>query len=675
MDIVKNGALPPPLRGTLLRYHISGNMTQSVPSTGAEAIDSWTFEELFSLAHFDTDDRAAFDKGGELMVHGGGWQSWSAGWELAGRENLPRKLALYPELLKQINRDGECPPPEGHKKDWITGHFIAYIRSGDRYLCIASAEGSGEPPEGCLPPESCLPPEGCLPPESCLPPVGLYINRKKRIVQAEIFAPGKIWLPNEKAAELYIFIARGFFNFKDALKKLYHQEENFASIDFLRVSPGESLAACCKNIPGGYESWYNHYTNINEDLILEDLDGLAKTENLLKLRYISRKKPLVFQIDDGWEKAVGEWDIDPLRFPGGLKPLAEKIESAGMIPGLWLAPFLVTRRSRIFREKPEWLLRALPREISPRHRPSNQLVAAGFNPLWDKQFYCLDISRQDVLNYLEELMDKVINQWGFRYIKLDFLYAGFFFGAFTWGLCPQASPQGSPYEHYEKACAILTSRKKTASGLPVAYLGCGVPLGPSHRHFPLSRIGADTREEWDWKAAKLLGYMGRPSAWINLRDTIGRSFLDGTVYLNDPDVVFLRSKNCTLSENEKELIALVNFLLAGQIMFSDDPLHLDEKDLAITGRINLLYEKLEDDEYGAVRIDKDVFRLESRSGKISGIINLQNRRWALKKTKEPELWQKLQAPSLLVDHRLGGKSSGNPEKIFFEKHSISIGRS
>ncbi|GHU76420.1 hypothetical protein FACS189461_3970 [Spirochaetia bacterium] len=650
MDIVKSAAqsaLPPPRCGTTLRYHVSGD---EAPSAGASTIDVWTFEELFSLARFDTDDSAAFSGGGELMVHGGGWQSWSAGWELAERENLPRKLALYPELLKQINRDAECPPPQDRRKDWITGHFIVYIRSGDRYLCIASAEGSGGDSE------------------SCLPPVGLYINRKKRIVQAEIFAPGKVWAPNEKAAELHIFIARGFFDFKDALKKLYHQEENFASLDFLRAPPGElaeeTISQNKKNIPGGYESWYNHYTNINEALILEDLDGLGKTENLLKLRYINRQKPLVFQIDDGWEKAVGEWDIDPLRFPGGLTPIAGKIESAGMIPGLWLAPFLVTRRSRIFREKPEWLLR----EASPQGKP----MAAGYNPLWDKKFYCLDISRQDVLNYLDELMDKIINQWGFRYIKLDFLYAGFFFGAFAEGHGPGANPRGSPYEHYEKACAVLTGRKKTAPGLPVAYLGCGVPLGPSRRHFPLSRIGADTREEWDWKAAKLLGYMGRPSAWINLRDTIGRSFLDGTVYLNDPDVLFLRSKNCALSENEKELIALVNFLLAGQIMFSDDPLHLDEKDLALTRRINMLYEKLEDDEYGAVRLDRDVFRLESRSGKTSGIINLQNRRWALKKTKEPELWQRLQAPSLLADHRLGGKSGGAQGDVFFEKHSITL---
>ena len=61
---------------------------------------------------------------------------------------------------------------------------------------------------------------------------------------------------------------------------------------------------------------------------------------------------MVFQIDDGWEKSVGEWEVNPRRFPNGLAPLSAKIEAAGYVPGLWLAPFLVTKKSRIYTERP-----------------------------------------------------------------------------------------------------------------------------------------------------------------------------------------------------------------------------------------------------------------------------------------------------------------------------------
>jgi alpha-galactosidase len=330
--------------------------------------------------------------------------------------------------------------------------------------------------------------------------------------------------------------------------------------------------------------------------------------------------------------------------------VATKIEAAGYVPGLWIAPFLVTRRSRIYAERPGWLLR--DRERRP--------TVAGFNPLWDGRYYCLDLSRKDVLEYLRGIMGRIINEWGFRFIKLDFLYAGFLSGSFAEG--------GSPYEHYDRACAVLTAGKTTASGLPAAYLGCGCPLGPSYRHLPLSRIGADTREQWEGRLVKLLGHVGGPGAYTSLMDTIGRSFMDGTVYLNDPNVVFLRSRNCKLTEDEKELIALVNFLLAGQIMLSDDAQRQEAADTALTRRILGLYERLADDEYGITRLDRDIFRLESRSGKIAGLINLSRKPYTLSAGKDAALCAALTEGTYLTDHRLPAKTEG----ISFAPHTISI---
>ena len=635
-------------QGRRLEYRFSGDQAADV-----SLIDGWTFEELFNLCGMDEADAAAFDgpargrlaKGRPasgrtetLYTHCGGWQSWSAGWELGANERLPRKVALIPELLKQTNRDGDSALPfqDARPTDWLTGHFIIYIRSGDRYLCLASRDGGR------------------------LPPVTYRINRSQRRVTAEVFCPGKVFYPGETAAELTLFFAQGYFGFKDTLKELYQQEDVFQRLNFLRGLDSGAAAPPAKDaLPGGYESWYNRYTNISEEFILEDLDALGAAGNLIKLRYIDRGKPAVFQIDDGWEKAVGEWEADPKRFPRGLAPVAARIEEAGYVPGLWLAPFLVTRSSRMFAERPGWLLRSAA---------GGGPVVAGYNPHWDKRFYCLDLSRKDVLDYLGALIERVIDEWGFRYIKLDFLYAGLLAGDFAEG--------GSPYEHYERACGVLTSRNCTApvhgggnSSLPAAYLGCGLPLGPSYRHFPLSRIGADTMERWDWTAAKLIGHAGRPGAYVSLMDTIGRSYLDGTVYISDPDVIFLRSKNCRLAEHEKELIALVNFLLGGQIMFSDDPLDLAPADIALTRRVAGLYDQLAGDEYGAVRIAREVFRLESRAGSITGLINLSKRLFSLEGQAEPLRSALSGKDGFLTDHRVfkGGAA-------FFRPHTITIRR-
>jgi alpha-galactosidase len=631
-----------------LRFSAGGNPATLVPGrkTGALAIGSWSFDELLGLTpgpapgldrnrggvlKSGAEVREAFGKG-PLFIHSGGWQSWSAGWELCPGETLPRRVLLLPDLIKLTNRDGDRPEPGG-----ITGHFIVYLRCGETYLCLASMEGAG----GNM----------LRPGEKNLPPVSFRINRQKKRLSAELFCPGKKWRTGETLAELCVFIAGSYFDLKDTLAAIYRQERRFGKLAFLcpRSAQGKGYRQA-GTAPGGYESWYNHYTRINEALILADLENLGKTENLLKLRYLDRGEAFVFQIDDGWERAVGDWEIDGALFPRGLKYLAERIENASLIPGLWLAPFIVTRRARIFREKPEWLLRDRKR------RP----VSAGFNHLWDGTYYCLDLSRPDVLAYIRSLVDRAIDQWGFRYLKIDFLYAGMLSGLHAEG--------GAVHEHYERACETLVARTKNSAGLPVAYLGCGGPLGLSCSRFPLFRIGADTREEWDWNLLKFMGHTGRPGAYLNIKNTIGRSFLNGVLFLNDPDVVFLRSANCRLTENEKELIGLVNFLLAGQIMSSDDPAALTGADLALTGRLSRLYDALAGDEYGAFTLERDVYLLISRGGKTRGLINLRGRPYRLEQKKAKKLYEAFAKGKILADHRLGAKNGD----FIFNSHSITV---
>jgi len=599
-----------------LKFALKDRKEDKPDENGLLPLACWKLTELLEFAGAEEDDRRSFETE-TVMLYAGPWQSWSPGWELPPGGQFFSSVRFIPLLRKQsaapwdIKPNGDAPRKSASKlpsAGEVTGSFIMYLRAGSRYLVVADVTKSG------------------------VLPVCFFISKDRQLIRSALYVGTKNFQNENIVAEVRIFLAYGYFNFKDEIKNIFY-DDRFKSLEFLgKGRPNIDFRS------GGYCSWYNHYTNIDEKIILSDLEGLLTTDNLIALRYLKKGLPAVFQIDDGWELAVGDWEVNSARFPLGLKYIAEKIENSGLIPGLWLAPFLLTRRSRFFRERPEWLL-------SEQGRP----VEAGWNPNWDGIYYCLDLSRDDVMEYLRSLMDRIIDGWGFRYIKLDFLYAGFLSGENTCGRVA---------EYYERAIALLTERTRNAAALPLAYLGCGLPLGASFRHFPLSRIGTDTKESWDWRLAKFIRHEGRPSALLSLRETISRSFMNGTVYINDPDVVFLRTKNCSLNETEKECIALVNFLFAGQIMCSDNFFALGRADLSLIRRVNDLYEKLDGDEYGATALEKDVFLLESRSRKISGLINLKNKPFHLDTASGL-----FSGGTWLVDHQKG---------MDFAPHSISL---
>lgn len=66
----------------------------------------------------------------------------------------------------------------------------------------------------------------------------------------------------------------------------------------------------------------------------------------------------IFQIDDGYQSATGDWlTIDNKKFPNGMKSVADKIHSTGMLAGLWLAPFGAEFTSKTATQHHDWLIR------------------------------------------------------------------------------------------------------------------------------------------------------------------------------------------------------------------------------------------------------------------------------------------------------------------------------
>lgn len=282
----------------------------------------------------------------------------------------------------------------------------------------------------------------------------------------------------------------------------------------------------------GYSSWYNRFQNINEKSIYDDLAGCTESLSTGDL----------FQIDDGWEGAVGDWlEADAKKFPRGMKAAADAIHEKGFRAGLWLAPFVCQRGSRILREHPDWLL-----------RHDGKKWYCGSN--WGG-FYSLDTDNPDVLAYLETCFRRVFDEWGFDLVKLDFLYA--------------AAPFGD--ENESRAAKMIRAMEflRRVCGDKLI-LGCGVPLMPAFGLVDYCRISCDVGLDWNNNWLMQQTNREHVSTRQAIGNTIFRRELNGRAFLNDPDVFFLRENNIKLTPEQKRTLAVVNALFGGLLLTSDN---------------------------------------------------------------------------------------------------------
>jgi len=286
----------------------------------------------------------------------------------------------------------------------------------------------------------------------------------------------------------------------------------------------------------GYTSWYRHYEDISEEIIHKDLEGMLSLPTKID----------IFQIDDGYETAVGDWlSVDKKKFPNGIKPICDSIHNHNMLAGLWLAPFVCETESDIFQNHKDWL----------RKDENGSFIKCGSN--WS-EFYALDLYNPDVIAYLENVFDTVLNKWGFDMVKLDFLYAA------------DRVPTKEKTRGQQMWEAMELLRKLCGNKL---ILGCGVPLAPAFGKVDFCRIGCDVSLDWDDKPYMRIMHRERISTKNTICDSIYRRGLNGRAFLNDPDVFLLRDENIKLSKKQKNQLATVNGLF-GSLWFTSDNCNL-----------------------------------------------------------------------------------------------------
>lgn len=116
-----------------------------------------------------------------------------------------------------------------------------------------------------------------------------------------------------------------------------------------------------------------------------------------------------FVLDDGWfhgrrndTAGLGDWWVDESVWPNGLEPLISHVTSLGMDFGLWFEPEMVNPQSELYRTQPEWVL-------------------DGFldNPVLGRHQLVLDMSQEEVREYLFEKMNALLRTYDIAYVKWD----------------------------------------------------------------------------------------------------------------------------------------------------------------------------------------------------------------------------------------------------------------
>lgn len=312
-----------------------------------------------------------------------------------------------------------------------------------------------------------------------------------------------------------------------------------------------------KEMPTGWCTWYYYFRNINEEEVLK---------NLVRLKSLKDDVPVkLFQIDDGYQKAVGDWLETNKKFPSGMKACAAQIKEAGFMPGIWLAPFVVTCGSSIWREHPDWILKD----------ERGKKVIAGLNPLWEGWvYYSLDTSHPEALEWLKHLFHTVCKEWGYAFIKIDFI-----FGAAVKGV------------HYNKnvtrceAYRMGLQAVRDGAGDDAFILGCGAPLFPSIGIVDGMRIGMDVDPSWIHFSGKIVGgyfTLGTRNALMN---TLTRSFMHRRFWHNDPDCLLVRDTKTKLTQSEVEMLAVCISLSGGMLLTSDNLLELSPERLELLAKM------------------------------------------------------------------------------------------
>lgn len=276
----------------------------------------------------------------------------------------------------------------------------------------------------------------------------------------------------------------------------------------------------------GYCTWYSRPNG-----------GASDEQKILVLAKdaVKKLKPYGFdfvQIDDKWQ--LGQYSNGPRKvftghrtdgpYPHGMKAVAHAINDIGLVPGIWWMPFAGTLDDPFFADK---------QYLFAKNKDQTPYVTK-----WGGTAF--DLTSPKTLAYIGDISSRIAKDWGYKYFKMDGLWMGTatknqygnngYEGDDDLGRQEVVNPNITPIESYR--LGLKTIRK--SAGKDVFLLGCNIAqnmrsFGASFGLFDAMRIGPDNKPVWN-------------SLTVGPWHGANRYFLNGKVWYNDPDPLYIRNE-------------------------------------------------------------------------------------------------------------------------------------
>jgi len=369
----------------------------------------------------------------------------------------------------------------------------------------------------------------------------INIDKKGNFISLKVIAEiNKLLKPKEK------------FNLEKV--EIYNTNNVDEGIQDFAMKKIKGIKVKTKKSPAIYCTWY-YYGNT-----------ITFKDCLVNLKEIKNKKlPLdTFQIDDGWEDKIGDWNANKKFLD--MKKVSKEINKYKLTAGIWTSPFIFELDSKFAKDHHEWIL------MDKKNKPC-------IFEMNKTRFYILDITIKDTWKYLEKLYKKLTFEYGFKYHKLDFTRA-----PITAINANYKNKYITIIEAYRNAC--LSIRKGMGDSF---FLMCGGLYDPLIGIVDAQRTGSDVLSMWsaDNRGGKTLPF--------TMKQNFLRYYMNYWWY-NDPDCFVVRRNkkmykglkfSLGLLTDDEVKTSSINQLLCGGLFSMTEPLNLIDKD-----RLDYVYKLL-----------------------------------------------------------------------------------
>jgi len=268
------------------------------------------------------------------------------------------------------------------------------------------------------------------------------------------------------------------------------------------------------------------------------------TSNMAQIKALNVEANVI-QLDASWWVNRGDYLETRSNLPGGMKGVAKIIIDNGCVAGLHLDGMRAVNTSNVYKEHPDWFLK-------------DQDGKTIFAPLREQLRVFFDYSNPAVCDYMRNVLNTMTTDWGYKYIKVDFLCFGLNRDIFS-------IVKDTTVKKIVAFDTTMTSMERSRAGFKAMragigeafFLGCSSVFGPNFGLIDGLRTGPDINPRFEAYRTHVL-------------QNAGNFYLNQTVVQNDADYIVVRSK-----EDEDSTRAQGNQKFGGNVTFNEAKMWAD----------------------------------------------------------------------------------------------------